>query len=206
MSLAQRPRYRLPQIAALILVLGLSGRARADESSAVPTGIAQIQPPTSPLEQRALAPLLWRQEPGQGLGLGIDEGLWGLSWAQGIRVVAPVGRHFAVHARGLFLVHFPNDASDDNISFAGGRLDLIGRSVPLLNLVRLYGGGGFQVFAQAKGPGERKARFGGGGQVGLEFFHSPSFSFFLEVGGQGAGNQISGATILAGMNFFPWTS
>lgn len=45
---------------------------------------------------------------------------------------------------------------------------------------------------------------GAGGHFGFEFFCRPQFAFFLEVGGQG-GTVLPGATVQAGLMFYPWT-
>jgi hypothetical protein len=161
---------------------------------------ASAQAPAPAPEDEALASTLklpWTQPSGQGLALGLDNGLWGGDWCNGIRAKIPLGRHFAVHARGLAIFAF----DDTNRVDLGGRLEFIGQSPVMLNVMRLYGGGGLQVFYPVSGDVTRKASFGGGGHFGFEFFMSPRYSWFIEVGGQG-GSPAPGATVMAGMNFF----
>lgn len=151
-----------------------------------------------------LAPLNWREQSGQGVSFAYESGLWGSRWEQGLRFGVPFGRHFAVNLRALYT----SDTSiEDDVPYTadlGGRLDFIGRSQPFLNLVRLYGGGGMQVFEPVFATEGRSTQIGGGGHFGFEFFCTPHYSFFLEVGGQG-GKPSAGATVLAGMAFYPWT-
>jgi hypothetical protein len=175
----------------------LAGDAEAPAAMIAPS-VARI----SDHQRRALSPLYWESEPGQSVALGYDNGAWGGWWSQGLRLGIPLGRHYALHARGLYLTEMDlNDAP--YTADAGGRLELIGRSHVFLNFVRLYGGGGVQYFQPVFGTEGRRAWFGGGGQFGFEFFFSPKYSVFLEVGGQG-GKPAPGATVVAGMNFYPW--
>lgn len=157
-----------------------------------------------PARPGVLAPLSWDKESGQGVALGYESGLWGSRWQQGLRVGIPLQRHFALHVRAVYV----SDTSvEDDVPYTadlGGRLDFIGRSPALFNVVRLYGGGGVQVFEPVFATEGRSTQIGGGGHFGFEFFCSPHYSFFLEVGGQG-GRPSPGATVLAGMAFYPWT-
>jgi hypothetical protein len=194
--------------AAFALLASSVAFARTPTAKAPPVGIAPAGPlpvETAPEHtQLALSPLTWSEPVGQGFSLAFENGAWGERWSQGLRIGVPLGRHAGVNARGLFLSGI--DPVDDGpfTADAGGRIDVIGRSYPLLNVVRLYGGGGVQVFVPAFNLGDRKTRVGGGGHFGFEFFQSPYLSFFVEVGGQG-GLPAPGATILAGMAFYPWT-
>jgi hypothetical protein len=156
----------------------------------------------SPELRRALRPLSWTRAPGQKVGFGFEEGLWGMSWGQGLRVIVPFTANFHVTLRGLYLMDV--DSDDLYTASAGGRIDFIGRSDVYFNVLRLYGGGGVQVFAPVANTAGREAQVGGGGQFGFEFFCSPHYSFFLEVGGQG-GSPRPGATVFAGINLYPWT-
>jgi hypothetical protein len=151
-----------------------------------------------------LAPLDWPELSGQGVSFGYESGLWGSRWEQGLRVGVPFSRHFGVHLRALYT---SETSIDDDVPYTadlGGKIDVIGRSLPLFNVVRLYGGGGIQVFEPVVATEGRNTQIGGGGHFGFEFFCFPQYSFFLEVGGQG-GKPSPGATVLAGMAFYPWT-
>jgi hypothetical protein len=183
---------------------------RARAADATPPGATAEDPPVPPSVPTAQKPMVflpWDRPTGQGVAFGMEEGSWGSGfggsrWEQGVRFRMPLGEHFGVHLRGIYLAAGTNDEFQAD---AGGRLDLVGGSVVFMNLMRFYGGGGLQVFYPVAGSNrEKKAHFGGGGQFGFEFFSSPYFSFFLEVGGQG-GEPAAGATILAGLNLFPWT-
>lgn len=131
----------------------------------------------------------------------MEEGLWGNTWSQGLRVTIPFTRYLGTTLRGVYLIEM---GAEEFTSDAGGRVDFFGRSPALFNVVRLYGGGGVQVLAPATNTNGRQAKVGVGGHFGFEFFHNPYFSYFLEVGGQG-GEPYPGATVVAGMMIYPWT-
>jgi|GEM_PF-2210238 len=177
------------------------GTAQAQTKASAPD-LSSQPAAQSPELQRALGPLSWKKTPGQGVALGMEAGLWGKSLSQGLRVTVPFSRYFGVALRGLYLI----DMTDEGpfTADAGGRFEVIGRSDVFFNVLRLYGGGGVQVLAPAANTAGREVQVGGGGQFGFEFFQSPYCSFFLEVGGQG-GLPSPGATVLAGMMFYPWT-
>ncbi len=167
-----------------------------------PVPVTPVEPTAlSPEQSRALLPLSWKKSPGQGVSMGIEEGLWGSSWGQGLRVTVPFSSNFGTTLRGLYVIDMVDGAFTAD---AGGRLDFFGRSDVMFNVLRLYGGGGVQVFAPVANTSGRSVGVGGGGHFGFEFFCSPFYSFFLEVGGQG-GTVSPGATVLAGMMFYPWT-
>jgi hypothetical protein len=174
----------------------------AGAQAKVHTSLPASETPQSPQLRRALAPLSWKKAPGRGVGFGFEEGLWGKSWGQGLRVTVPFASNWGVTARGLYLMDMAIEGPFT--ADAGGRIDFIGRSDVYLNVVRLYGGGGVQVLAPVANTAGREVQVGGGGQFGFEFFCSPHYAFFLEVGGQG-GLPAPGATVFAGINFYPWT-
>ena len=94
----------------------------------------------------------------------------------------PVTKPFGLRVRGIMVFGQP-DLGDSMA--AGGRAELIGRTPAYLNLVRLYGGGGF---------------------FGFEFFLHAKMPFFLEVGGNSGtvGTSGAGATIEAGVQMYPF--
>lgn len=177
------------------------GTAHAETEPAIPAAPRETTG-QSAVTVRALRPLSWKKTPGQGLSFGYEGGLWGNSMSQGLRVTVPFNAHFGLNLRGLYLIAMTDDGPFT--ADAGGRFEFFGRSEVMFNVLRLYGGGGVQVLAPAANTAGREVLVGGGGQFGFEFFHNPHCSFFLEVGGQG-GLPSPGATVLAGMNFYPWT-
>jgi len=183
----------------VLSMLGSTAHAQTKPLVTVAPGEASAQ---SPELARALAPLSWKRAPGRKVGLGFEEGLWGKSWGQGLRVTVPFAANFGVTLRGLYLMDMTIEGPFT--ADAGGRLDFIGRSDVYFNVLRLYGGGGVQLLAPAANTAGREVQVGGGGQFGFEFFCSPHYAFFLEVGGQG-GLPSPGATVFAGINFYPWT-
>ncbi|MEM1022482.1 MAG: hypothetical protein AAGJ19_02305 [Myxococcota bacterium] len=151
----------------------------------------------------AMTPEIWAQPSGQGVSLGYESGSWGGSWSQGVRIRIPILEFLAIDARGI-MVHTTR-VGDDRLD-AGARLDLIGHSPVLLNLLRLYGGGGPQLFHPISSGVEQTVHWGGGGHFGLEAFFNPRTSIFFEVGGQSgvAVDVGTGATVLAGMRLYPF--
>lgn len=146
----------------------------------------------------------WIEPSGQSIAISYDNGSWGGNWTQSLRLFVPFGDHFGALARGLVMFG-SGQAFADRIDL-GGRIELIGRSPVLLNLVRLYGGGGISFMSPVHGVTNRELTVGGGGQFGFEFFLTPHIGWTLEVGGN-SGSQDgfgSGATILAGISIYPF--
>jgi hypothetical protein len=163
----------------------------------------------------------WHGPTGGGVGIGFEEGAWAGVWGNGLRVFVPFyeqigGRNagsIGMDLRGLVFFGSgvvcmgPTPCLNGSRDRYGGRFDLIGRSPVFLNLVRLYGGGGVEVFsAFGSTVSDHTAYVGGGGHFGFEFFLSRRFSFYLEVGGHsGANNSLPGGeTVIAGMNVYPF--
>jgi hypothetical protein len=148
--------------------------------------------------QPAAITIPWTAPSGQGLGIGYEIGQWGQGLGQGLRLRVPIHGGFGAALRGVWV------AADDPARLsAGGRLDLYGQSPVFLNLIRLYGSGGIQLFRQLKGDHKGATQVGAGGQFGFEFFMSPRLGLFLEVGGSGNAHLITGATVIAGMTVYP---
>lgn len=160
------------------------------------------------VESDSTALSIWPDESGAGVGFGYENGSWGGSWAQGIRVKIPVVPHLSIGVRGL-MVNTPRPA-DDRWDF-GGRLELLGESRVLLNTFRLYGGGGVQLFHPVSDEPDPGVQVGGGGHFGFEFFMAHHLAFFIEVGGQSGigdgpttGDIATGATVMAGLTVYPF--
>jgi hypothetical protein len=150
----------------------------------------------------------WSGPTGEGVSFGVEEGGWTGLFGSGLRIHVPIIRYFGFTLRGAWISNGSNPVGTPT-GYVGGRLDLVGRSPVFLNLLRLYGGGGVDLFSAA-GPGiDHTARWGGGGHFGFEFFLNKYSSFYLEVGGRGAfsdGSMPGGQTIVAGMNLYPFSS
>jgi hypothetical protein len=141
---------------------------------------------------------------GRGVGFGLDNGLFGRAYAQGLRVRFPLGDQFAFNLRGISTFGMAEDEARWEL---GGRAEFIGHTPVYYNLVRLYGGGGPEIATRVAGPGPRdKTRFGGGGHFGFEFFLTPGMSFFAEIGGHAGDGLTGGGTVLGGMMFYPFTA
>lgn len=202
-----RTERRLSTALVALLLGMLSSAAYGQEAPPAPASPAPLGSTEMPAQaqspelQRALRPLSWPKAPGRRVAFGIEDGLWGRSWSQGLRVSVPFSQYFGATLRGVYLIDMTGGPFTAD---AGGRFEFFGRSDVFFNVLRLYGGGGVQVLAPAANTEGREVMVGGGGQFGFEFFCSPHHSFFLEVGGQG-GMPSPGATVLAGMMFYPWT-
>ncbi len=173
---------------ACLTILGLvavPAIAHADDSPASPDVV-------KPSERRT----------GRGVGFGMDNGMFGRAFEQGVRVRLPILDFMAVNLRGISTLAALENKTRWEL---GGRVEVIGHTPVYLNLVRLYGGGGPEIAMHTLGPGEKKARFGGGGHFGFEFFLKPTMSFFTEIGGHAGNDQTGGGTVLAGMMFYPFT-
>ncbi len=185
---------QLPIGVILALALGAPAFARAETATTTAT---TTEDPW--LVSRLRIP--WTEPSGTGVALGYENGSWGGEWAQGIRLRIPIGSAFSIDLRGLVLGGLNIDRWD-----LGGRLDLSGGSPVFLNFVRIYGGGGVQVFRPVAGVDQRKVSVGGGGHFGMELFLTPFMSWIFEVGGS-SGSQDgfgAGATIMAGVQFYPF--
>jgi hypothetical protein len=139
---------------------------------------------------------------GKSVGLAFDNGLFGTSYEQGVRLRIPVLRHFALNLRGISTL---GSIAGNETWRLGGRLEVIGHTPVYLNLVRIYGGGGPEVTTRLHGTSsEDKTLISGGGQVGFEFFAGRSVSFFAEIGGHGGDEATGGGTVLAGVMLYPF--
>jgi hypothetical protein len=172
----------------------------------------------------------WSGPTGKGVSIGLEEGGWSGIFGPGLRVHVPFittiggvnGGSFGATLRGVFLSGADSAPEAVPSNHVGGRLELVGRSPVFMNLVRLYGGGGLDLFSgigttygfnsdtplcpgpvpkNVSGPtfstscpgASHKAVLSGGGEFGFEFFLHRRFSFFLEVGGwAGVDNGLPG--------------
>ncbi len=142
----------------------------------------------------------WTEPSGEGFGFGYASGSWGGEWTQELRLRIPIYRFIAMGLRGIAVGSLQTERWD-----LGGRIELIGQPPVFLNLVRLYGGGGLQVFRPVSEVDDPKTSIGGGGHFGFEFFMGAGMSWILEIGGSsGVGDsRAAGATIIGGVNFYP---
>jgi hypothetical protein len=139
---------------------------------------------------------------GRGPAIGLDNGIMGRAYEQGLRVRIPIFQHFAIGLRGLSTF---GERAGDIAWYVGGRAEIVGHSPVYLDHVRLYGGGGPEVITRVQGSGGDKTSVGGGGQFGFEFFFGPSLSFFAEIGGHSGDDLTAGGTALAGLMLYPFT-
>ncbi len=156
----------------------------------------------------------WTGPTGKGVSFGLEEGAWSGVWGTGLRVFVPFVEHLGgryagslgLTLRGLVLTGANTSTAAAPADHAGGRFELVGRSPVYLNLVRLYGGGGVEVFSAFGSGVDHEVKVGGGGQFGFEFFLNKRFSFYLEVGGHSGVDKglPGGETVVTGMNLYPF--
>jgi hypothetical protein len=179
-------------------------------SSATSSAASSTTGEAAPLALR----LPWTKLSGQGVGLSYENGAFGQTWEQGLKLQIPFatcgkGRRnescAAINIRPQSLMQFQVGAGSQNSFDLGGRVEIIGRTPMLLNLIRIYGGGGAGAFYEVTGQTKGHAYAAGGGQFGVELFLQPEFSFYSEIGGDGCGSSTvicSGATVVAGMTWY----
>lgn len=161
--------------------------------------VAHADEPAQP--EAPTAPRPSESRTGRGVAFGVENGLFGRAFEQGLKLRIPVLEHWDVGLRGISTF---GEQAGDTTWYVGGRLDIVGHSPTYLNLVRLYGGGGPEVFAKANGVGD-KLLVGGGGHFGFEFFLNPKMSFYAEIGGHGGNELTAGGTAIAGMMLYPFS-
>jgi hypothetical protein len=152
-----------------------------------------------------MARIPWKAPSPMAVSLAYENGLWGNSFEQGLRLRIPLHPNWGVLVRPLALQNVNGDAYTADL---GGRFELYGASPVFLNFARIYGGGGVHVLDAVSGVGSPKPVVGGGGHFGFEFFFTPTASFSIEIGGtSGAqGNLGAGGTAVAGMTWYPFAS
>jgi hypothetical protein len=139
----------------------------------------------------------------RGVGLGFDMGLWGRTFAQGLKIDIPFGRRIGqfvgARARGLWGHHDLTGRYDPVINTG---LELFGRGPVLWGVMRVYGGGGVWVGTRPFPTNEgTRWRVSGGGHFGFEAMIAPRASFTFEVGGQSSGHALgvdAGASVMGG--------
>lgn len=146
----------------------------------------------------------------RGLGVGVDNGLWGSSYAQSFKVDVPfgwrAGQFLGMRIRRT-VVHAQIDGHWDGVINTG--LELFGRSPVWFGLLRTYGGGGAWLGLRPAlidpGRGADLWGIGGGGHFGVEFLLVPWASLQIEIGGQSAAHRLgvdAGASVMAGVMFY----
>jgi hypothetical protein len=188
-----------PSLAVFVALFASTAAGQEPTTTSVPPSGASSD--AAPL---ALA-LPWTAPSGRGLAFSYENGAFGQAWEQGLKFQIPLIERLAINIRPMVLVRFQTDLDPTSSVAVGGRLELIGRTQVLLNLIRIYGGGGGGPFVNVTGPSKGKVTGEGGGQFGVEFFLVPRSSFYLEIGGNGCGavtGVCGGATAVAGVSLY----
>jgi hypothetical protein len=149
---------------------------------------------------------------GLGVSFGYEDGIWGGAWLQGLRLKVPMHPRWGMMLRPLTMMQMPmkwtySEGADAYRTDVGGRVELYAASPVLLNFARVYASGGPQFFYAVAGVGGPKAVFGGGGQVGCEFFVASRAALFAELGAtSGAqGGFGAGGSAMIGLTWYPWS-
>jgi hypothetical protein len=214
---------RTPALLAALLALPCSS-AFAQEGAAPPAAQPQAEAPAAPPSAEATPAtpphpdagaiqltVPWSGPTGKGFSLGIEEGAWGGAFGTGVRGQIPLGRYFGITLRAAYVFgNAPVGTTPATFptQHLGGRIDFVGKSPVFLNLVRLYGGGGVEMFSAVGAGADHSPHFSGGGHFGFEFFASKWSSFYLEVGGHAPidPGMPAGQTLIVGMMFYPFST
>jgi len=190
------------------LALAAMGLLFASETAGAEPSAVRVERATDSDTAASIA----RRPVGLGVSLGYEDGIWGAAWLQGLRVKIPMHPRWGMALRPLTMMQMPmkwtySEGSDAYRTDVGGRVELYAASPVLLNFARVYASGGPQVFYAVAGVAGPKAMFGGGGQVGCEFFVAPRASLFAELGGT-SGAQAgfgAGGSAMIGLTWYPWS-
>lgn len=164
-----------------------------------------VAPPPPDLERIAEINRKWR-----GVGIGLSNGLFGQSFAQGLRVDIPFGRRVGQFAgmrvEGRY-VQPPAGTPGPYDPLITTGLGFWGRGPVWQGLFRVYGGGEAWVGIRPRtAAGGERVGFGGGGYVGTEFLVSDRFAFHFEIGGHGPTHRLrkddAGARAMAGFTVY----
>lgn len=207
---------KLAPPAVALAILLVPSLARADEGDEqappAPTKVEPTPPPvvepapvapvplTPPLGPTAAPPPL---PPGPGVALGYENGLWGANFAQALRARFPFSDRWGLVVKAA--ITHPTDHSHNVMPHYGGwKLELFGSSKPILDVARVYGGGGFVVTKKVLGTGgDEDVHYGLGGYFGLEIFMTRHAAFFIEIGGSSNPDATAaGATVTAGLQWY----
>jgi len=192
-------------VAVISAFLFFAGAAHPQEPAPPSPSEGAVVPGSAPPSLALTLP--WTEPSGRGVSFSYENGAFGVDWEQGLKIQFPFNPFFALNIRPMLLMELSGLVPNNAISL-GGRIELIGRTPVLLNLIRIYGGGGGGPFVDLTGPRKGQVSSEGGGQFGFEFFLQPHFSFYTEIGGNGCGagaGLCSGATVVAGMSIYPWS-
>ena len=193
---------------------------QAPATAATPATSATVIPPESPgrttgalrlvLGQRLDA--IWLERINRnmrGVGFGFDQGLWGHTMGQTLKLSIPFGKRIGqfggIRLRGMMAHDVWGQTSDGAY---GGGIELFGRTPVFLGLLRVYGGGGVWAGGRPFRPNGDTTRVwavGGGGHFGVEFVLTPRMTITFEVGGQSgihARRIDAGPSVMAG--FMMW--
>jgi len=206
-------KLSLPAVALSILLVPSIARADEGDEQAPPppTKVEPTPPPvvveptpvvplTPPLGPAPVPPPL---PPGPGVALGYENGLWGANFAQALRARFPFSDRWGLVVKAA--ITHPTDHSHNVMPHYGGwKLELFGTSKPILDVARVYGGGGFIVTKKVLGTGgDDDVHYGLGGYFGLEIFMTRHAAFFIEVGGASNPDATAaGATVQAGLQWY----
>lgn len=203
-------KLALPAVALSILLVPSLARAdEGDETPPPPTPPPTVvQPPV--VEPAPVAPVPLTLPlgpaplpPGPGVAIGYENGLWGANFAQGLRARFPFSDRWGLVLKAV--ITHPTDHSHNVMPHYGGwKLELFGASKPILDVARVYGGGGFVVTTKVLGTGgDKDVHYGLGGYFGLEVFMTRHAAFFVEIGGSSNPDATAaGATVIAGLQWY----
>ncbi|HEY8020908.1 MAG TPA: hypothetical protein VIH93_07390 [Thermoanaerobaculia bacterium] len=146
-----------------------------------------MTPPEPPALQCPSCSSSWSEPSGRGVALGVDVSGAATALEYQLSVVVPLGWLFAIRARPVFYVGLHGAGTA-----LGGKIEAVFRSRPLWNFVRVYAGGGPDVFYGLTGPSARDVdgnwfagQIDGNWFAGAEIFFDPRWSLHWELGTSG---------------------
>jgi hypothetical protein len=191
---------------------------------------AMPPPPAPPIAAVASLPMTipWSGPTGEGVSFGIEEGGWSGVFGSGLRVHVPFftvrgerekpnqSGSVGMTLRGLVFtaptlansnVLTVTNGNEGPAYHAGGRIELTGATPVFFNLIRIYGGGGVDVFSAIGTGVSHQPTVSGGGEFGFEFFNNRHVAYFIEIGGHGSVDTglPGGETVVAGIHFYPFS-
>lgn len=126
-----------------------------------------------------------------GFGLGYQITQHQKDFGLGLNLTSPyfADNKIAVRARGnvMWHEHINSDFKNTWSEYYNLSLGLIGVSGEIAGFLRLYGEGGLIALLPSSNFSNEDLEMGGYGLFGFEFFSSPHFNYFIELGGVGTG-------------------
>ena len=128
-----------------------------------------------------------------GIGIGYQITQHQDDFGLGLNLTSPyfANEKLAIRARGnvMWHDHINSDFKNTWSEYYNFSLGFIGVSGKIADFIRIYGEGGVIALLPSSNFSNEDLEIGGYGLFGFEFFSSPHFNYFIELGGVGTGAQ-----------------